>query len=95
MIRKLTEEEKIEFFKNNAEIWENTGAAIKEMRVRLRISKRKLAKKAGISVKTLTKLENGCYIRRFKTVSKACLNGLEAINNKDSLICLEQQISLS
>lgn len=95
MYKHFTQEEKKEFFDKNAERWQKTGEAIKEMRTRLRLSKVKLAKRAGICTKTLTKLENGQYIRRFKTVSKACLNGLEAINNRDSLICLEQQISLS
>ncbi len=95
MYKKYTAEEKQAFFDKNTEDWQKTGTAIKEMRIRLRLSKIKLAKRAGICTKTLTKLENGQYIRRFKTVSKACLNGLEAINNKDSLICLEQQISLS
>lgn len=95
MYKHFTQEEKKEFFDKNAERWQKTGAAIKEMRTRLRLSKVKLAKRAGICTKTLTKLENGRYIRRFKTVSQSCFNALEAINSKDSLTCLEQSVVMN
>lgn len=57
-------------------MWEETGTRIRTIRENLKISKKALAKAAGICVKTLTKLENGQFIRRFKTVSKSCLNAL-------------------
>lgn len=94
MLPELTKAQIKAFFKKNSTIWKNTGNAIKEMRLELRISRKKLAEKAGISVGTLKKLENGKYIRRFKTVSKSCINALEAIKNKDAITFLEKSIKL-
>ena len=90
MKKNFTDKEKQQFFNENAERCQKTGTAIQKMRLRLRLSKVQLAKMAGICTKTLTKLENGHYIRRFKTVSKSCFNALDAVSSKDSLVCLEQ-----
>ncbi len=89
MIRKFTQEEKIEFFKNNSHKWKVIGNVIKNVRLELKISRKTLAKMAGISVGTLKKLEYGRYIRRFKVVSKSCLNALEGVINKNNLVWIK------
>lgn len=75
-------ENKAAFFKESADIRTTIGADIAKIRNSLGVSKRTLAKKAGICVKTLNKLEKGYYVRRYKTVSSSCYNALESIGRK-------------
>lgn len=76
---KVNEEKIKAYIERNTPLWQQTGAVIKKAREQLSISKKALAQAAGICVKTLTKLENGLYIRRFKVVSKSCLNALKML----------------
>ena len=82
MFKDYTPEERKNFFAKMQPVWEATGKEINHIRTELKISKRYLAQNAGICVKTLTKLENGQYIRRFKVVSKSCFNALELFGYK-------------
>ena len=82
MFKKYTDEERKVFFAKMQPVWEATGKEINHIRTELKISKRYLAKNAGICVKTLTKLEKGQYIRRFKVVSQSCFNALELFGYK-------------
>ena len=75
-----TEAEWQAFWAKHHDEWEATGAEIKRLRSELQMSKARLAKTAGICPQTLTKLENGLYITRFKPISKSCLNILAAVN---------------
>lgn len=52
------------------------GNQNQNIRTQLRVSLNRLAREAGICSRTLAKLENGKYIRRFKVVSTSCLNDL-------------------
>ena len=71
------------FCKKHQAEWTETGTKINDLRIGLRLSKKALAKMAGICVNTLTKLERGQYITRFKPVSHSCLNALESISYRD------------
>ena len=95
MLPELTKAQIRAFFRKNASTWKNTGNAIKEMRLQLKISRRELAKRAGIAPQTLKKLENGKYIRRFKTVSKSCINALELELMKNNFVCIKEKIKLN
>lgn len=82
MFKEYTAEERKIFFAKMQPVWEATGKEINHIRTELKVSKRYLAKHAGICVKTLTKVEKGQYIRRFKVVSQSCLNALELFGYK-------------
>ena len=75
MIRR-TQEEQAKFEAKHKAEWASTGTKIFEARKKLRISQAKLANMAGICPQTLRKLERGCYITRFKPISKSCINAL-------------------
>lgn len=77
--RKPSIEEWNAFVKKHQDEWIRTGNMIKTCRETLRISKAALARDSGICAKTLSKLENGKYIRRFKTVARSCMNALTKI----------------
>lgn len=94
MIPELTETQIKAFFRKNAPVWKETGRVIKLIRLQLKMSRKELAKQAGIAPQTLRKLENGKYIRRFKTVSKSCLNALEAKLMQNNFICIREKIKL-
>lgn len=82
LVRQLSDEEWKAFVDAHKDEWETVGKKISELRKALKVSKRALAREAGICDKTLTKLEAGKYIQRFKTVSKSCLNALAKIYYK-------------
>lgn len=73
---KRTPDEQAKFEEKHKEEWATTGSKILEARQKLRISQIKLASMAGICPQTLRKLERGCYITRFKPISKSCINAL-------------------
>lgn len=73
---KRTPDEQAKFEEKHKEEWATTGSKILEARKNLRISQAKLAAMAGICAQTLRKLERGCYITRFKPISKSCINAL-------------------
>jgi DNA-binding XRE family transcriptional regulator len=75
-----TEAEFRAFWNKHHDEWEATGAEIKRLRSELQMSKARLAKMCGICPRTLTKLESGLYITRFKPISRSCLNVLNAVN---------------
>lgn len=76
---RLTDEEWATFVKKHEKEWKETGEKIHAARTSMRLSMKVLAKEAGICAKTLSKLEQGCYISRFKTVSQSCRNALEKL----------------
>lgn len=84
-IYSYTDKEWQEFLKKHSAEWEAMGAKIKNIRTQLRISQNRLAREAGICTRTLAKLENGKYIRRFKVVSTSCLNALIKIYQHDQI----------
>ena len=84
-IYSYTDKEWQEFCKKHSAEWEAMGTKIKNIRTQLRISQNRLAREAGICARTLAKLENGKYIRRFKVVSTSCLNALIKIYQHDQI----------
>lgn len=84
-IYSYTDKEWQAFLKKHSAEWEAMGAKIKNIRTQLRISQNRLAREAGICTRTLAKLENGKYIRRFKVVSTSCLNALIKIYQHDRI----------
>lgn len=82
LVRQFSDEEWEAYVAEHKAEWTETGSKIAELRKKLRVSKVALAREAGICVKTLTKLECGRYIQRFKTVSKSCLNALSKLYYK-------------
>jgi len=76
---KYTESERAAFIKKHEAEWKRVGAEIYNLRTRLRVSQKQLAKAAGICENTLRKLERGQYIARFKTVVSSCRNALLTI----------------
>lgn len=87
--RKKTEAEWNDYVTKHEALWKAAGDKIKTTREKLKLSKKALAQASGICVKTLTKLENGQYIRRFKTVSKSCLNAL-GLNALKEFLALQE-----
>lgn len=73
---KRTPTEQAKFEEKHKAEWVSTGSKILEARKKLRISQSKLASMAGICAQTLSKLERGMYITRFKPISKSCINAL-------------------
>lgn len=76
LVRKKTAAEWQKFVDDHKSEWIAAGNSVKALRESLKMSKAALAKEAGICVGTLRKLEQGKYIRRFKTIYKACRNAL-------------------
>ena len=74
---KRTIEEYNRFVTKHQEEWLRVGYQILTIRKILRVSQKELAKRAGICVATLHKLERGAYIRRFKPISSSCINALK------------------
>ena len=84
-IFEYSEEEWQEYCRKHKAEWKAFGEKIKKIRIQLRLSKKRLAKEAGISVHTLSRLESGYYIRRFKLASTSCLNALIKIYQGDHI----------
>lgn len=82
VLQRYSPEERAAYIAEHQDEWNETGARIKELRETLRISKKQLAEDAGISTKTLRKLERGQFIERFKAISRSCINALEKIYYK-------------
>ena len=76
LVVRLSDDEWKAFVETHQEEWAAAGEKITKLRQALKVSKATLAKDAGICTKTLTKLENGRFIRRFKAISKGCMNAL-------------------
>ena len=80
-----SEEEWQKYCQEHKVEWKAFGEKIKKIRIQLRLSKKRLANEAGISIHTLSKLESGCYISRFKLASTSCLNALIKIYQGDHI----------
>ena len=79
VVVQYSDEERLAFIRKHEAEWRTVGTLIFNIRTELRISQDRLAREAGICVNTLRKLEKGQYIRRFKLVSRSCINSLIAI----------------